>query len=112
MSREAERFRDYWIAKPGKDGVKLDWAATWRNWMRRFADEKGFAAAATPIGRAAADPETWNARLGMARGSRQWSRQAWGPMPGETGCAVPASLLRSGDGEGWVDRPASAARAA
>jgi len=28
-------FRDYWIAKPGKDGVKLDWAATWRNWVRR-----------------------------------------------------------------------------
>lgn len=67
---------------------------------------------AKPPPRADADPETWNARLGMARGSRQWSRQAWGPMPGETGCAVPASLLRSGDGEGWVDRPASAARAA
>jgi len=28
-------FRDYWIAKPGKDGVKLDWSATWRNWVRR-----------------------------------------------------------------------------
>ena len=27
-------FRDYWHAKPGKDGVKLDWAATWRNWIR------------------------------------------------------------------------------
>lgn len=30
----AARFRDYWIAKPGKDGVKLDWPATWRNWVR------------------------------------------------------------------------------
>jgi len=29
-----ERFRDYWIAKPGKDGVKVDWLATWRNWVR------------------------------------------------------------------------------
>jgi len=29
-----ERFRDYWQAKPGKDGVKLDWLATWRNWVR------------------------------------------------------------------------------
>lgn len=27
-------FRDYWIAKAGKDGVKLDWLATWRNWIR------------------------------------------------------------------------------
>lgn len=30
----AESFRDYWIAKAGKDGVKLDWLATWRNWVR------------------------------------------------------------------------------
>lgn len=29
-----ERFRDYWIAKPGKDGLKADWFATWRNWVR------------------------------------------------------------------------------
>ena len=30
----AEQFRDFWCAKPGKDGVKLDWQATWRNWVR------------------------------------------------------------------------------
>jgi hypothetical protein len=29
-----QRFRDHWIAKPGKDGRKLDWFATWRNWCR------------------------------------------------------------------------------
>lgn len=27
-------FKDYWIAKPGQQGVKLDWFATWRNWVR------------------------------------------------------------------------------
>jgi len=32
---EAEKFRDYWIAVPGQRGVKLDWMATWRNWIRR-----------------------------------------------------------------------------
>jgi len=32
--READRFADYWRAKPGKDGTKLDWLATWRNWIR------------------------------------------------------------------------------
>lgn len=31
---EHEKFCDYWRSKPGKDGRKLDWAATWRNWMR------------------------------------------------------------------------------
>lgn len=28
------RFRDFWAAKPGKDGRKADWLATWRNWVR------------------------------------------------------------------------------
>jgi len=34
----SERFRDHWIAKPGKDGRKADWLATWRNWVRRESD--------------------------------------------------------------------------
>ena len=28
------KFADYWAAKAGRDGVKLDWFATWRNWVR------------------------------------------------------------------------------
>lgn len=31
---EIEKFRDYWHAKPGRDGRKVDWSATWRNWIR------------------------------------------------------------------------------
>ena len=34
LSRELERFRDYWKAKTGKDATKIDWNATWRNWIR------------------------------------------------------------------------------
>lgn len=30
----AEKFADYWHSKPGKAGTKLDWQATWRNWVR------------------------------------------------------------------------------
>jgi len=29
-----DAFRDYWIAQPGSKGVKADWLATWRNWVR------------------------------------------------------------------------------
>lgn len=29
-----DTFKDHWKAKPGKAGVKLDWVATWRNWVR------------------------------------------------------------------------------
>lgn len=34
-------FRDYWTAKPGQGGIKLDWAATWRMWVRNEAERKG-----------------------------------------------------------------------
>lgn len=41
ISREGSKFRDYWLAKAGQGGVKLDWPATWRNWCRRAADYLG-----------------------------------------------------------------------
>ena len=38
LAAETERFIDYWLAVPGSRGIKLDWTATWRNWMRRSHD--------------------------------------------------------------------------
>ncbi|WP_273721685.1 MULTISPECIES: DUF1376 domain-containing protein [unclassified Bartonella] len=32
---QEKKFRDYWHAKSGKDALKVDWQATWRNWFRR-----------------------------------------------------------------------------
>lgn len=32
---ETEAFIDYWRSAPGAKGLKTDWVATWRNWMRR-----------------------------------------------------------------------------
>lgn len=29
-----QKFHDYWVAVPGQKGVKLDWFATWRNFVR------------------------------------------------------------------------------
>lgn len=34
VREEAEKFGDYWRAKPGMNAQKLDWFATWRNWIR------------------------------------------------------------------------------
>lgn len=34
---QADQFRDYWISKSGSGATKMDWEATWRNWMRRAA---------------------------------------------------------------------------
>lgn len=42
--RELAKFRDYWAAKSGAGGVKLDWDATWRNWIRKageYAESRG-----------------------------------------------------------------------
>jgi len=30
-----DHFRDHWIAQAGQRGVKADWFATWRNWIRK-----------------------------------------------------------------------------
>lgn len=38
---ETEKFQDYWRAKTGRDSTKLDWIATWRNWMRNARDRYG-----------------------------------------------------------------------
>lgn len=33
--RETAAFIDYWRGKAGRNATKLDWVATWRNWMRK-----------------------------------------------------------------------------
>lgn len=40
ISRVAEDFRDYWTARAGEAGRKLDWPATWRTWVRRHLDRR------------------------------------------------------------------------
>lgn len=41
IDREAARFRDYWKGRAGSGGVKLDWTATWQNWIRSTAEKLG-----------------------------------------------------------------------
>lgn len=54
---ETEKFCDHWRAKPGKDGRKLDWVMTWKNWMRRAEDQ------AKPRVRSTPSVPTTNARV-------------------------------------------------
>ena len=30
-----DEFKDYWVSQAGSKGVRADWLATWRNWVRR-----------------------------------------------------------------------------
>lgn len=50
--KEHPVFIDYWIAQPGQKGVKVDWDATWRNWMRRKQQDSA-GKKLTPMERAA-----------------------------------------------------------
>lgn len=41
LSTQLLTFRDYWQAKSGPTAVKVDWDATWRNWLRKALENRG-----------------------------------------------------------------------
>jgi len=92
--REAERFRDFWSAKAGKDGVKADWPATWRNWVRSTADRLGAAPRPpSPSGASGVDPrkltpEEWRPILAIYQRTSNWN-PAYGPSPESPGFLGP-----------------------
>lgn len=44
INKVADSFKDFWISKPGAGGNKLNWEATWRNWVRsQSATKQAFA---------------------------------------------------------------------
>jgi hypothetical protein len=49
IGRELIKFKNYWAAKAGKDATKLDWVATWENWMLKAAESSP--SRASPNGR-------------------------------------------------------------
>lgn len=57
---EFDKFRDYWTAKSGRNATKLDWAATWRNWMRNAGRPKRAGGSST-AGRPGAGSRTGDA---------------------------------------------------
>lgn len=38
--QEVLKFKDYWCGKAGPNAVKMDWDATWRNWLRRASENR------------------------------------------------------------------------
>jgi len=49
--REGEKFGDYWRALPGQKGVKLDWLATWRVWVRKALEDRRHRVQDRPTGK-------------------------------------------------------------
>jgi len=47
-----DEFKDYWISVPAGKATRLDWLATWRNWVRRQnAPKQSFAQQAADVAR-------------------------------------------------------------
>jgi hypothetical protein len=46
---ETAKFRDHWHAKTGRDATKLDWDATYRNWIRNARSPNGFGQRNEPV---------------------------------------------------------------
>lgn len=95
---QATKFANYWQAKAGAAGVKLDWPATWRNWVISHCERLGIEHKT-----ATDEAEKWPKRLEFARQRRQWPMAEWGPMPGMNGCRAPPAMLLPADGQDWTD---------
>ena len=60
IDEAAEKFADYWHSLSAQKGVRLDWRATWRNWVRKAARNKRPGRDETPRPRAAPDTSHWD----------------------------------------------------
>lgn len=92
-AREAERFKNFWSAKAGKDGTKLDWPATWRNWVLSTAERLGATPRAPVAPPAVVDPKTftpaqWQSIMSVYAKTHNWN-PLYGPEPGMAGSLAP-----------------------
>jgi len=63
INLEAEKFRNHWTAKSGQNATKLDWDATWKNWILRSMEGSN----GRPNGRAETLVERGQRLAGQAR---------------------------------------------
>lgn len=81
INREADKFRDHWTATTGRNACKLDWEATWRNWIRSDFRKPGGAAPAKPTGPGQAGG-AFDRVVGRAHGTLPEGRGAGWEDPG------------------------------
>lgn len=91
LSHEARQFRDWWLAK---DGRNRDWDACWRTWARRaIARAPKTAVAASRERTAIAPDDRWRRWMRECARNGYWPKDDAGPRPGMPGCRVPAHIL-------------------
>ena len=98
INRELAKFRDWAASAAGEKGVKSDWQAAWRNWLRR-ADEEGKYRDSRPQAYRSSTARSGNPdrRDGLAKACDRIIDAHTG---GIDGYAFPAEQDRFGDGGG------------
>lgn len=99
VTTEANSFRDYWTGLAGQKAVKVDWQATWRNWIRKkyperlaIDEQRKVVWWQNPAKLAEMTPERW--RKGIAEHANGiWPVDKLGPPPGSPKCVVPPALI-------------------
>lgn len=89
IDSEAANFRDYWIAQPGARGLKLDWPATWRKWIRSSKIKP----AGPPPSNDPPTPVNWDSICQLWKKNRIWSKHAPGSDPDSPACQCPPEIL-------------------
>lgn len=105
----AENFVDWWQAKAGAGGIKLDWFKTWKVWCRseaqklqekaernsrnghKFEQKSSISLTAS----VAATPNDWESRVRKYYSSskRFWMVNVWGPTPDDLHCEAPPEII-------------------
>lgn len=105
IDTEAMKFVNHWRATAGSRGKKLDWLATWKNWILRDYKRRLVAAAARERGlrpywwhgREAIlpkfEPDFWKHIVELHAQNGNWLVEYLGPGPCDDGCLAPPALM-------------------
>lgn len=107
ISRECSKFRDYWHGLGGQRGTKRDWPATWRNWIRRGADDRRNA----PNGQRGNGRKTNSVVAAATRSLDSGGREHGGtgnPVADVWGSGAGSSRASAGGGDGGMGRASNA----
>ena len=86
INREADRFRDYWTAKSGREACELDWSATWRNWVRSdFRKRAGSGSGAGNASRNGSRTDAFDRLAERLQGGPAWPEAGGHDDPGAEG---------------------------
>ena len=88
VRKQAEVFADFWHAKAGADAKKLDWLATWRNWIRRCEIRK-------PVARQAYGAQLHSGETSYQRSMRERAQEAVPSIARQAPAASPADFFKS-----------------